>query len=601
MNGQPDSDPETSLYSCESDAPPAWDEEAILALPGARRRARADAFTGWLLVATTVLCALSYSFEFITFTHAKLAVLSGGLALASVGLIWRGALSTRGIRALLPLWAGLLVVVWAGLFLKGVQRPEAVIEAAVRNALYLTAGLVAFDLLEQRAWRRRMRAAIVFSALIVAVLGMAQLAGLAELLLPSTGPNDQAVYSVFGNQDFYGGYLALGLALSVIPALTSTRQGWWWLLIFTVLLAGVGISASRSAWLAGGAGVLIVLLRPGGPVCWSRAGVCLLLTVLVCGVCIWQFPERTVERITDTMRPGDEGGHLRLWFWSGATIMMGDHPALGVGLGNFSYWSPVYQGAALDMPGGELLEFNMLHTLHAHSEPLEVMVECGLVGLAFLFWMLLALLPRRGPEWPGLVALATFCLFNSPLHSPPFGLVAVLLACMLLARDHRAPLQSEDSLPFAWVTTGLAMALAVAVVWVTLIPSVLLARAEEAHVNGENPIAQYERVLAHNWPAPEAREAYAIALYEQGKLELAQAQLLLASRGLDTGRLHLLLGRVAQALGEEVLARSSMDAVLARWPWNAEALVYLHSWAGPEEQALLESHAARWGLKVNLE
>ena len=567
-------------------------------LPGARRRLYADAWQGWMLCLSVVMCAAGWSFQLLTFTHAKEGLLVFGVFLASLGLIARGAMSARGWKALLPLWLGVLVVVWTGLFVVGVRRPEAVLEEAVRIMVMLTAGLMAYDLLEQQLWRRRFRGAMVLSGLVVVVLGLAQFAGVVRQWFPVSGPNDQVLYSVFGNQDFYGGYAAITLALAVAPALGRGRRGWWWVLAAMVLLSGVAISSSRSAWLAAGAGVLMAVWVARSRLAWGRVLVFGLLAMALIGAAMVLYPERTVERIVNTMRPGDAGGHLRLWFWSGAFLMIRDHAAFGIGLGNFGYWSPLYQGLALAEPGGQLLAHNSIHTLHAHSEPLEIAAETGLLGLSFIGWMVLRLIKRRGPEWAGLAALLVFVLFNSSLHSPPFGLVAVLLTVMLLARENRIPLTSKDSRVLPWAMVALSLALAVAVVWIVLLPSYLLTRAEATHVAGNDPVAQYGAVAGHAWPSPEAHEELAIALYEQSDFAGAREQLFLAQEGVDTGRLYLLLARVSMRLGDDRLARDAMQKVLNRWPWHAEAWNVLYAAATDEERTALEDHARRWGISL---
>lgn len=436
------------------------------------------------------------------------------------------------------------------------------------------------------------------SGVAVVLLGLAQFSGLAVALFPTTGPNDQAVYSVFGNQDFFGGYAAITLALASVPALSQGRNGWWWALAAVILLSGVVISSSRSAWLAAGVGMLVALLLARKRLAWGRLAVCALLAAVIAGGAMMRYPERTVERVAVTMTPVDEGGHLRLWFWSGAVLMLQEHPFFGVGLGNYAYWSPRYQGAALDAPGGQLLMRNTLHTIHPHSEPLEIATETGMLGLGFMLWMIARLLGRRGPEWAGLAALFVFTLFNSALHSPPFGVAAILLGVMLLARGHKLPLHAGESVVFPAVTVVLAGTLLTAVWWTTLVPSYLLAKAEAVHVEDGHPNEEYQAVIDYAWPMPDAHEELAIALYEQGDYDAALTQLLIARDGLDTGRLHLLTGRVSLLLGELPLARESMRAVLMRWPWHTEAWRVLYDMARGQERAALLEHAERWGIEA---
>ncbi len=277
--------------------------------------------------------------------------------------------------------------------------------------------------------------------------------------------------------------------------------------------------------------------------------------------------------------------------------MVRDNPVAGVGLGNFRYWSPVYQGEALQAPGGEYLSHNRLHTLHAHSDPLEILAETGLIGAAFLLWMLVRLWRCAGREWAGIATLLAFTLVNSTLHSPPFAVAAVLLAVLLLARRRRIPLGDADSVPFAVSTVLFAGLLAIAAGWTIVWPSHLLAVAEDAHVAEENPLHHYEAVFAHRWPNYSAHEGYAMALMDAGNMEDARIHLLYANEGIDTGRVHWLIGQTSLALGDEILAAESMRAVLARWPAHEGAWQVLYRLAGEEERAVLRAHAVKWGIR----
>lgn len=563
---------------------------------GAARRSAADAWSGWVLCATLVLGAAAFSFSLRTFTHAKEAVFAGGVMLMALGLLLRGGVSWRGLPALLPLWLGLLVSVFAGLFAGTARLPAALLEEAVRITVLLLLGFLAYDLAEQRAWRRRIRAALLLSSVVVSVLGVLQFTGLAHAALPVMPGMDQPVYSVFGNQDFFGGYIALGMALSLGMALRRGRGGWWAVAALALLAPGLVVSSSRSAWLAAAAGMLAAVAWAARSLDWRRGAVAAVLLLGIGAGGMALYPGRTIERLVYTFAPSDESGHLRLWFWSGAALMVRDHPVRGVGLGNYGYWSPWYQGLALRMPNGHLHAHNELHTVHVHNEPLEILAETGLLGAAFLAWMLLRLLRRSGPEWAGLTALFVFLLFNSALHSPPFGAAAVLLAVLLLARGPRIPLTARDSAPLALGMNALAAGLAAAVWWTVLAPSYLLTKAEDAHVARAEPVPYYEAATAHPWPNYAAREQYAMALLEQGALNEAREQILLARGGLDTGRVHLLLGRLSLALGDAALANDAMQRVIWRWPANAEAWRVLYYLGDEKSRAALLEHARKWGM-----
>jgi len=119
---------------------------------------------------------------------------------------------------------------------------------------------------------------------------------------------------------------------------------------------------------------------------------------------------------------------------------------------------------------------------------------------------------------------------------------------------------------------GLALALLATHTHTTLLPSLLLTAAEDAHLAGDpRAEARYLDALAHRWPQPDAHEAYAILLLNEGRAVEAAAQLRAALRAKDTGRLHLLAARAAHALGRQSEAEQHMAACLWRWPFSERA------------------------------
>jgi len=572
-------------------------------LPEAWPRRIGDLWCGGMLCLTVVAVTLAHSYRVVTYAHAKEFVLSAGVAISALGLLFRGGLSWRGARALLPLWFCLLVAVVLALGPLFARLPWRVVEEATRLAVLLAAALAAYDLTEQRAWRARLRMALETSAVLAAALGLVQYLRLAPHWFPVFEGNDQRVYSVFANQDLFGGYMAFGLAL-MFPRLlgegkTGSRAPWrpaLRLSAFSLVSVALLLSASRSAWLAAAVGMAAGCpwrqLRP------ARAAIVLPFSAGIIAVTVCLAPERTIDRMTSTFGPEDDGGNLRLWFWDGAVRMFRAAPVAGVGLGNYAYWSPYYQGKALDAPGGERYAHNGLHTTDAHCEPVQLLAETGLAGFACCAWMFARLLRRRGAEWGGLAALLAFAFFNAGFHSAPHALAALLLACIMLARGRYTRLHERDSGALAMTVFTLAAALFAATCWTGTLPSWRLAAAENVHVRGGDSVKLYEHVLAHPWPNPEAREEYGMALWENGAAKEAHIQFLLAMEGLDTARLHLQLGRSAVELGDLDGAVRAFEACLWRWPSNAEAWQWLYALTTPERRTALEEHARRWRIPV---
>jgi len=457
----------------------------------------------------------------------------------------------------------------------------------------------AYDLLGEDVWRKRILDALLCSTVLVAALGVLQYAGLLPGLFPTFEDYGQRVYSVFGNQDLYGGYLAIGIPLLVRRFLTRTRLDTVALLGIVVLLAGLLISGSRSAWLAVAVGVLIAIpyrhvTRLGTAM---LGGVCMTIVVLT----VWLAPAATSHRFAMTLGPEDHGGRLRLWFWDGTLRMVRDAPIAGQGLGNYGYWSPRYLGEALHAPGGHTHAHNELHTVRAHCEPLEILAEAGLIGSCCWLWMLVRLIRCRGPEWGGLAALLTFSLFNAAFHSAPHALAGLLLAGMLLAQrgtavGAEAPGESLDA---AYGLAALTIMMSAFFMWAVLLPSYWLQAAEDRYLAGKPCLPQYERVVEHPWPNARAREEYGVALSEAGRLEEAYYQFERALDGRDTGSLYLALGALAQSLGDHRRARQWLDACFYRWPSSAALWEVRFQGSPPHERKHIRERAARWGVMLD--
>ena len=569
---------------------------AGLVIPRDTRRALGDCWTGWIFAATIPACTLVYSFQLVTFADAKEAVFGLGMTIAATGLLVRGGVSLRGIRAFLPLWVGLIATAAVTLGPAMVRLPWRVVEEGLRLAMFLASTAVVYDLIEQQVWRARFRSAFLFSAAAAACLGLLQYLRLVPGWFPAFQGNDQRIYSVFANQDLFGGFMAMAIAL-LFPSLAAGRRNWrTGLAVWALLLAALALSASRSAWAAAAVGLIAAF-----PWRRWRAGALaavVTVTLLVTAAGVLVTPERTWRRVTQTFGPADTGGNLRLWFWESAVRMAAEAPLTGVGLGNFPFWSPHYQAKTLTAPGGMRHAHNELHTAEPHCEPLRLLAETGLIGVIFAVWMVLALLKGRGPEWGAVAALAVFALFNGAFLSPPHALSGFLFSAMLLARRSHIPLTQRDSLLSAALLAVLVSALAFGIFWTRTVPSYLIVHAENEHLAGGDTLSLYERALQHPWPNPEGREEYGLALLEQSRWADALVQFELARSGLDTGRIHLRIAQTAERLGDREAARSAYAASLWRWPANPVAWKGLYRLSPEAVRSSLREHAVKWGIPL---
>jgi O-antigen ligase len=550
---------------------------------------------GYAVCLILVLSAAAWSFHMVSFDHAKMTVLVLPLPLMA-GLAARRGTLTAGIRAFLPVW------IWLAAALC-ISRPAFypyAAEEALRVAVLLLFAAAICDFCRVAPWKERILSALLLSADVVALLALSQYLGITLFLFPRFETYTQPIYSVFGNQDLLGGYLAIFLPLRTHRLLTGSSRRIDQILLFAVTLLALALSGCRSAWLAAACGTALAIP-------WRRLTFRALAPVLGTGLAaaglalLLRGPE-LIRRVIGTFGQTDTGGRARLWFWDAALRMIGDHGISGAGLGHYGYYSPAYQGAALHAPGGEKLYHNLLHTVHAHNEALEYVAETGLLAAAaiVMIWRL-----RKGRDRIAaacLLTLIVFSLFNAALHSAPHALAGLIFAAMLLpGRPDNGPCAAETrSVPARKLRQGLfsAAALIIAAGWVyaVLIPGWLLREAEDIHIAGGSAEEQYRRALAWPWPAPEAAEELAMYLMDRERYAEALPLLRLALDGIDTGRIHLLLGRAHHATGDKAAAAASMRACLFRWPAYEEAWRFLFVRASGEERADLIAHGIRFGL-----
>lgn len=552
-----------------------------------------DNWRGVLLSCTVVVSTVAFSFDLVSFQHAKETVLYAGLLGVCLCVALTGVRVGQGFRFYLPLWLWLGWALLSGIFTAR-YIPYLLIECLRFGTLLLFAS-VCLDLTKNEIWRQRIGQTLMISGGLVAGLGLLQYIDLLPGLFPDIKGYTQAIYSVFGNQAFFGGYLAVIIPLSLFELTKTKHFRFAEIALAGLLLAGLVLSASRSAWLAAAVGTVLVWPWRQLPIrrtLWTAAGI----GGVVAGTVLLGWPQ--VEgRIRDLFTSSDVGGSARLWYWDGTLRMVKAAPVAGKGLGHYPYWSPHYLGLALWAPGGERHSASEIHTVHAHNEPLEFGAETGGIGLVFGVWMLLRLARRQGPEWGGLAALLVFCLFNAGLHSLPHALAGLLLAGMLQERGNK-----EKTGEFGrggkarWAFVLAAAIFGVTHAGLVLIPGYLLRSAEKAHVAGDNALPLYERAVRFPYTPPETWEVYGLALLEAGQTREALDALHKAQSGLDTGRLHLLLGMAHLEVGDFEKAKEALTACVLRWPFHKDAWRTLDLLTPEDEREALRNTARRWGI-----
>ena len=182
---------------------------------------------------------------------------------------------------------------------------------------------------------------------------------------------------------------------------------------FVAALAGLALTLSRGGLLAAGAAIAVMLLwRPFRRLATVAAVVGILAVAIGGGEILGntQSVDLVTKRI-ESVSVAAQGQDPRADLWRGVPEIIRDHPLVGVGAGQFSTASRPY---GLRDPLSEYQSFE-----HAHSIPLTVAAELGLLGLAGLIWLAIAI---------SVVAVRACRRTARRERAYAFGLAAALLA-----------------------------------------------------------------------------------------------------------------------------------------------------------------------------
>lgn len=303
---------------------------------------------------------------------------------------------------------------------------------------------------------------------LITAIAVGVLAGLARAVWEvSTGRLSQLEFHSAGvvtqSSIYLGVALVAVLGMLVARDSATPRSAWavgWWLIAGCVMLAGLGLMASRGAILAFGVAWLLILFIVRRP----SVVIASLVVMAVVTVCVAFAPAGLDRRLSykieqlPGMLYGNHNDRIRAAMWriGVARLAQGDAWWVGIGPRNFSSIDPHTVG--VDIAGLGRLN-------HAHNLFLNKAVEEGLIGLgAFIaFFAVVSRLMarewrRRGGQvdgvWFGavgaLVVPAVAGSFNTPWYQEHALLAAILIGLALSPRStHDAPGGRSDPSRFS--------------------------------------------------------------------------------------------------------------------------------------------------------
>jgi hypothetical protein len=380
------------------------------------------------------------------------------------------------------------------------QAPGMTLETAGRLAStwLLFQGVIAlgrgFPALRQLGW------AVAINGAVLALFSLVQSLswnGKIYWTFPTTNPSAWSVGGPFANHSHLAEYLNVGLAfaLAVLLAENLDRRPIhrtdrvWAAYLAGVLALGVITSHSRGGFVA----MLVVLVATlvvaalsawgaGGPLIRKLTGLGVAGAVLA--VLLWALGNAAPygARLSTLLDPRNEGYAIRDALRRDSLSAWRSHPLLGTGLGTFSPAAAPFSTTGHTAP-----------IVHAECEPLELLVEGGVVGLGLALCGLAGLVRAVRRAWvaagsdedralvvaacAGPAAVLLQCLGDYGLHVPAVATPLVVASAHLCALG----VTSEPTVPARRLRPrGRVLAAAVLVLPATLVilQGVRLARAE---------------------------------------------------------------------------------------------------------------------------
>jgi O-antigen ligase len=316
---------------------------------------------------------------------------------------------SRPPRPLSGVVAVYLAVLVAGLALSpgGAAAAPLVRSAVVGMMLFYVVATHVYDR-RQAEW---VLGGIVAGGLVMGGYGVWQTlhGGSGSGFITSTGELVGRAAANFGHPNQLAGFLVLLVPLAVAGALSARRGRLFHLVAAVLALVAIYGTFSRGALIA-----LAVV-----PLLFLRGRGVLLLVPLAGAGLLVVGPQLLEERFATGTRGGPELA-ARMDFWRTAGTIWTDHPVLGTGLGTFP---TAYAEARV--PGKQFLPDTVFEPPpHAHSLPLHLLAEQGLVGLVAFGAVLAAaghrsrVLRLSSDRWLALMgsalmaALGTFLIHN---------------------------------------------------------------------------------------------------------------------------------------------------------------------------------------------
>ncbi|MEI6564069.1 MAG: O-antigen ligase family protein [bacterium] len=244
----------------------------------------------------------------------------------------------------------------------------------------------------------------------------------------------------FLNRNHFGGFVAMLCPIAI--ALTSYAlfkrrwiSGIFYLALTGVMAATVFMSLSRGAMIGLCAGLAVTTLIIAFRQSIRRGLLLLVLMGVGCGALVAISPA-VRERLSGIQNPTQlDSAKSRLNEWRESLRVWPYYPVIGAGANALRMVYPQYRQTSVSA-----------RMTHAENEYIQLITECGLIGVTLagtLLWAMYRRIRQANEPLPPVIitavsgamtVIAIHCLFDFPAHLPLYALVLGSLAGLLLTQ-----------------------------------------------------------------------------------------------------------------------------------------------------------------------
>ncbi len=519
----------------------------------------------WIIIFSILFIPpVVFSFEFTSFIYPKEIALS-----ILFILLMAFSLMERKI-SIIPVPLFIFLVMNIFLFLSGLYAKvpqQTLIRSAELFLVFITLFLLT-NFIKEKKYNTCVEYGMLLSGIVVAISLVVQYYNILPVLFPPYSFYDQ-LYSVFGNQNLAGGYIAIIIInFLVYWDRIQIKEIYKFGSLF-ILGIGLILSNSRSSWFSVMIISILFIIRKYREGEWSKekylyfGGMVLLIILLT-------FPI-VYERIRYSFSDMDMGFRVRVWIYDGSIRMFLSNPLLGVGFGNFYYWSPKFLADVLHSSYGQMHFRNEVLTLHAHNDILELITEVGIFGMLFIF--LFYFYPLL--SYKNLYVWSVFVLISllNPIFISSSHLIVSFLS--LIKSEERVTRKNYYISGFLvvnnktkYLVCGLGLFTVIFLCSVLWFPDYRLRQAEKLLILGQDCEKQYQSLIDSEFATYAMYEGYAQHLMMKGDYKRAYEVLRKALDKTDGGNVYLMLGQCAEELGEKKECIKWYRECLYRYPDN---------------------------------